>query len=57
MSRNNENKLMPKLRFREFVNEREWQEKKLGAVGTFKNGANFLPETGAGTNGKGRKLS
>ncbi len=57
MSRNNENKLVPKRRLREFTNEREWKEKQLGAVGTFKNGANFLLETGAGTIGKGRKLS
>ncbi|MFN7910774.1 MAG: restriction endonuclease subunit S [Bacteroidota bacterium] len=29
MSKNNENKLVPKLRFPEFVNDGEWKEKKL----------------------------
>ncbi len=32
MSKNNKNKLVPRLRFPEFKNSGEWVEKKLGEV-------------------------
>ncbi len=32
MSKNNENKLIPKLRFPEFINSNEWDEKPLGNI-------------------------
>lgn len=37
MSKNKENKLIPKLRFPQFVNEIGWEVKKLGEVATFVN--------------------
>lgn len=39
-----ENKLIPELRFPEFVNEGEWEEKKLGELLEFKNGINASKE-------------
>ncbi|MFN8263173.1 MAG: restriction endonuclease subunit S [Chitinophagales bacterium] len=35
MSKNNENKLMPKLRFPEFLKDKEWQRTTIGEVGKF----------------------
>lgn len=43
MSNNNENKLVPKLRFPEFQNIEGWKEKQLGAVGEFIGGG--TPDT------------
>ena len=33
MSKEIKNKIIPKLRFPEFVNEDEWEDKKLGVIG------------------------
>lgn len=38
MSKNNENKLVPKLRFPEFLKDNEWKEKKLGDMCQYWNG-------------------
>lgn len=35
MSKNNENKLVPKLRFPEFLKDKEWQRTTIGEVGKF----------------------
>lgn len=35
MSKNNENKLLPKLRFPEFLKDKEWQRTTIGDVGKF----------------------
>lgn len=50
MSKNNENKLVPRLRFPEFGNERMWEEIKLKQFGNFYRGLTY----GAGdTNNEG----
>jgi type I restriction enzyme S subunit len=43
MNKNNENKLVPRLRFPEFENVGEWEVRKLGEVGTFFSGG--TPDT------------
>lgn len=35
MNKNNENKLVPKLRFPEFLEDKEWQRTTIGDVGKF----------------------
>jgi len=44
MSKNNDNKLVPSLRFPEFKNEGEWVEKELGKVGKLINGLTYSPD-------------
>ena len=41
---NTNNNLIPKLRFPEFQNEKEWEKKKLGELLEFKNGINASKE-------------
>lgn len=44
MSKNNNNKLVPKLRFPEFQNDGEWTEKALNELGKLVNGLTYSPD-------------
>lgn len=44
MSNNNENNLVPKLRFPEFSNDGEWEEKALNKLGKLVNGLTYSPD-------------
>lgn len=44
MSKNNENKLVPRLRFPEFNNDGEWTEKALNDLGKLVNGLTYSPD-------------
>jgi len=50
MSKNNENKLVPKLRFPEFIKDKEWKEDELGKICDYWNGASH--ESGVSENGE-----
>jgi type I restriction enzyme, S subunit len=44
MSKNNQNKLIPTLRFPEFSNDGEWEEKALNKLGKLVNGLTYSPD-------------
>ena len=44
MSKNNQNKLIPTLRFPEFNNDGEWEEKALNKLGKLVNGLTYSPD-------------
>lgn len=56
MNKNNENKLVPRLRFPEFWNDREWQSNRLGNVYAFITTNSFSRDDLSYANGKVKNI-